>query len=88
MKIHSVETIVRYQVTFSPRETKLLRRRPKWANIISVASSKTKGGAWWGCAQLTKSQISEICDILGINAREFMASQNPHKQPLQQPTVI
>lgn len=77
MKVHKVETVTRYHVTFEPHETKVLRAHPKWQRIVSIAGSRDnvrqRAGVVFGAAMLTKKQINEICDVLGVNGREFMA---------------
>lgn len=73
MRIVKSETVVRYQVEFSPREMAVLDQHPNWCQVVHPC---TKHGCdSWGAATLTKRQINDVCDALGVNGREFMASQ-------------
>lgn len=79
MKIVKVEVATRYQINFTPAETHVLLKHPKWSAIVSTKSSEHNGHGSnpAGCAMFTKKQINEVCDVLGINGREFMASAVP-----------
>lgn len=74
MKIHMVEVVTRYQVTFSPQETAILMRDGRWQSILSTKATDNNGRKQCGMANLTKTQIAAACDVLGINAREWFAS--------------
>lgn len=69
MRILQQEVVTRYCVEFSPGETKALRKHPVWSLIIGLRSN---GGGVTAAATLTKTQINQVCDVLGINGREFM----------------
>lgn len=75
MKIVKIEHVTRYQVNFTPSETLTLLEHPDWRMVVSTKSSQHNGHGHnpAGCAMLTKKQINEVCDTLGINGREFMA---------------
>ncbi len=73
MRILRTETVVRYDVDFSPRETRTLKQHAKWSPLISTKASEHNGNVTIGRATLTKRQINDVCDVLGINGREFMA---------------
>lgn len=70
-----METVVRYQVEFTPHETNVLRQDAEWRQVLSISSSVHNGRSSTaiGKATLTKTQLSRACDALGINLREFMA---------------
>jgi len=71
MKICKIEpSITRYQVTFTPEETAALKRTRRWHNAVSTRSAENNSRPLYGTATLTKSQISQICDELGVNGRE------------------
>jgi hypothetical protein len=76
MRIVKVEYVTRYQINFTPNETRALLAHPEWSVIVSTKSSQHngRGDRPSGCAMLTKKQINEVCDVLGINGREFMAN--------------
>lgn len=78
MKIHRAETVVRYHVSFLPHEAKVLDQHEVWSKVMHVrparsyqANCQYHRGAE---AALTRNQINDICDVLGVNGREFMAS--------------
>ena len=74
MKLNKIErAVTRYQVTFSPGETKQIAADKRWNNIIRPR--KTNRGNVTAMAMLTKSQINEVCDFLGVNGREWFAGQ-------------
>jgi hypothetical protein len=75
MKIVKIECVTRYQINFTPAETRTLLAHPRWSAAISTRSSVHNGHGHnpAGCAMLTKKQINDVCDVLGINGREFMA---------------
>lgn len=73
MKINRTETVVRYDVTLTPWETSVLRNHSKWQAVVSIKSSEHNGGPLFGCATLTRTQINDVCDVIGVNGREFMA---------------
>lgn len=76
MKVHKVETVTRYQVTFDPRETALLLADEKWCHVVSTKCSVHNGtGGMFCAATLTKAQINQVCDLLGVNGREWFAAQ-------------
>ncbi len=68
MKICKAETVVRYSVVFSPGESRTLRAHPKWKHRIG-----DNGGAGAAMGNFSKKEINAICDVLGINGREFFA---------------
>lgn len=76
MRIVKIEHVTRYQINFTPPETRVLMKHPTWSSVVSIKSSQHNGHGRnpAGCAMLTKKQINEVCDVLGINGREFMAS--------------
>lgn len=75
MRIVKVEVVTRYQVEFTPAETRVLSKYERWAKVISITSSIHNGHGRnpMGRATLTKRQINDVCDELGVNGREFMA---------------
>jgi hypothetical protein len=74
VRIHSHETVTRFQVAFDERETETLLAHPEWKLHISTKMAEHNGHQRLrGAAQLTRGQINDICDVLGINGREFMA---------------
>lgn len=79
MRIVKSETVVRYQVEFTPKETRTLLEHQDWRQIISTKSSRHNGYGSnpIGKAMLTKRQINDACDVLGINGREFMHRSKP-----------
>jgi hypothetical protein len=70
MKLHKLETVIRYQVSFTPGETTRLLAHPKWQHRIGV--TQNRGRSRWAGATLTRSEINDVCDVLGINGREFL----------------
>ncbi len=72
MKIHKTETVVRYQVTFTPPEMKKLMAHDRWRHVVGLR--REQGTGRWGDASLTKRQFNDICDVLGYNGREMMAT--------------
>lgn len=70
MKLQQVETVVRYQVYLEPPEAAVLGRHPKWRHRIG----RRKSGQPGGDATLTKTELSEVCDVLGVNGREWLAN--------------
>lgn len=74
MKIHRAETVVRYHIAFDPHEAKDLDGHPVLRNKIHVRPDRGGGRYSRGAdAMLTRSEINEVCDALGVNGREFMA---------------
>lgn len=74
MKLCKVERgITRYQVSFTPYEVTRLKGERRWHNIIR--ETRTSRGNITAMATLTKSQINEVCDFLGVNGREWFAAQ-------------
>lgn len=69
MKLSKVEHVVRYQISFDPGEVQALLQHPKWMHRIGVRKSGWRGGDM----TLTMTEFSEVCDALGVNAREWMA---------------
>lgn len=69
MKIHKAETVIRYHITFTPREAAELAAHPDWAHRIKPNAAR-HGSAE---AMLTRVQINQVCDVLAINGRELMA---------------
>lgn len=78
MRITQSATVVRYDVTFTPLETKLLLAHPAWRHRVAITGNGTNR---YGAATLTKSQINDVCDVLGINGREFMQRYADMEQP-------
>lgn len=75
MKISTVETVTRYRVWFTPGELNKLRQHDDVSRWLFT--TRTARGNLMGHAQLTKSQINRVCDVLGINGREWMAKELP-----------
>lgn len=75
MKITRAETVVRYQVSFTPREVEKLCLHTKWRNRIGIRPMG-HGAPRFGDAMLTKTEINDVCDVLGINGREIMSKVN------------
>lgn len=73
MKIHRAETVIRYQVSFTPHEVEKLCLHAKWRNRIGVRPAGHGRSPGSGDAMLTKTEINDVCDVLGINGREYMA---------------
>lgn len=74
MKIHRAETVVRYHVTLDPHEAKTIDQHPTLRTKIHVRPDRGGGLYLRGAdAMLTRADINEICDALGVNGREFMA---------------
>ena len=74
MKLCKVERgVTRYQVSFTPGEAKLIAQSKRWAPIIRQQESSR--GNVFAMATLTKHQINEVCDYLGVNGREWFAQQ-------------
>lgn len=74
MKIHRAETVVRYHITFDPREAKVIDEHPMLRNKIRVRPDRGGGRYSRGAdAMLTRADINDVCDALGVNGREFMA---------------
>lgn len=74
MKIHRAETVVRYHVTFEPHEAKVLDSHPVLRTKVHVRPDRGGGLYSRGAdAMLTKAEINDVCDALGVNGREFMA---------------
>lgn len=73
MRLAKIDTVTRYQVTFEPREVRVLQQHPKWRHRIGVRKTGWRGGD----ATLTKTELSEVADALGINAREWLTQVWP-----------
>jgi hypothetical protein len=75
VRIHKTETVVRYQVTFSPDETRTLMAHPEWQHVISTKCAVNNGhrGNAIGGATLTKRQLNDVCDVIGVNGRAVFA---------------
>jgi len=74
MKIHRAETVIRYHITFDPHEAKMLDEHPTLRSKIHIRPDRGGGRYSRGAdAMLTKSDINEACDALGVNGREFMS---------------
>lgn len=69
VKLQQIETVTRYQIYFDPPEAAVLARHPKWRHRIG----RRKSGQPGGDATLTKTELSEVCDALGVNGREWLA---------------
>lgn len=74
MKLNKIERgVTRYQVSFTSGETRRIAADPRWHNIIRP--HRTARGNLTALAMLTKVQINEVCDLLGVNGREWLLSK-------------
>lgn len=86
MRVNQVSTVTRYDLQFHPRETKLLLAHEKWRHRISVraaTNNKRHPNDQWGAATLTRTELSEVCDVLGVNSREWLAKNAERIAKLQ-----
>ena len=82
VKIHRAETVVRYHITFEPHEAKVLDEHPTLRHKVHVRPDRGGGRYSRGAdAMLTRSDINEACDALGVNGREFMAQYRDIERP-------
>lgn len=71
MRILQREIVTRYMVSFTPGETKKLAAHPVWQHHIGRVGRGDKSSQ----ATLSRKEINAVCDVLGVNGREFMATQ-------------
>jgi hypothetical protein len=71
MRLEKTEVVVRYQVRFDPKEVAVLKRHARWQHRIGLRRHPDRGGD----ATLTKTELSQVADALGINAREWLTRQ-------------
>jgi hypothetical protein len=74
MKIHRAETVIRYQIAFDPHEAEVLDDHPALRSKIHVRPDRGGGRYSRGAdAMLTRSEVNDVCDALGVNGREFLS---------------
>ncbi len=81
MKVSTVETVTRYRVWFTPGEIRKLLEPEDTRHWLFV--TRTARGNVQAHAQLTKSQINRVCDVLGVNGREWMERHLPNAKESQ-----
>lgn len=70
MKLHRVQTVQRFDVTLEPEEAELLLAHPKWKHRVG----NPKPPQTTRDATLTKKELNAVCDVLGVNGREWLAA--------------
>lgn len=73
-------------MSFTALEIDLLAKHPKWSTRIVAGGTKMdrRGGMRLqrrGQATLTRSEINDVCDVLGVNGREWLSKHVDGEEP-------